>query len=168
MVGTEVNIVYTGDNPRRRDQVALIRDHCNEAGWDVQDGGSDDPYGTDLPQGNFDVAMFGWIGSGYVSGTSSTFMTPPSCTPEGSGNNTQCYSSEEVDALYEQLLAEPDWEAQRELVKQIEAQLWEDLPTLPLFTHPYLVAYYDDLQGIEPNPTQQGVTWNKDEWSRAM
>lgn len=167
MVGTDVRIVYTAANPRRVDQVALIRDACNEAGWNVIDGGAEDPFGVEIPEGNFDIAMFAWIGSGYVSGTSSTFMTPEACTPEGTGNNSQCYSSEAVDGLYEQLLAEPDLEAQRGLVKQIEAELWKDLPTFPLFTHPYLVAWYDDVEGIEPNPTQQGITWNKEVWTRS-
>lgn len=167
MVGTDVRIVYTGDNPRRQDQVALIRNHCNEAGWNVIDGGAEDPFGVEIPQGNFDIAMFAWIGSGYVSGTSSTFMTPESCTPEGTGNNSQCYSSEKVDQLYSELLAEPDLAAQRELVKQIEAELWKDLPTFPLFNHPYLAAWYDDVEGVVPNPSQQNITWNNEDWVRS-
>ncbi|NED98060.1 ABC transporter family substrate-binding protein [Phytoactinopolyspora alkaliphila] len=168
MVGTEVRIVYTEANPRRVDQVALIRDACNQAGWDVVDAGSADPFGVEIPDGNFDVAMYAWIGSGYVAGTASTFMTPSSCTPEGTGNNSQCYSSEVVDDLYRELLQEVDVDAQRELVKQIETQLWADLPTIPLFTHPYLLAWAEDVEGITPNPTQQGVTSTKHEWNRAL
>ncbi|NDL59782.1 ABC transporter substrate-binding protein [Phytoactinopolyspora mesophila] len=168
MVDTEVRIVYTEANVRRQDQVALIRDACNEAGWDVVDAGSSDPFGVEIPEGNFDIAMFAWVGSGYVAGTASTFMTPASCTPEGTGNNSQCYSSETVDDLYAELLQEVDIDAQRELVKQIEAELWADIPTIPLFTHPYLLAWADDVTGVTPNPTQQGVTSTKHEWNRAL
>ncbi|WP_166348913.1 ABC transporter substrate-binding protein [Phytoactinopolyspora limicola] len=168
MVGTEVRIVYTEANVRRQDQVALIRDACNEAGWDVVDAGSSDPFGVEIPDGNFDIAMFAWIGSGYVAGTASTFMTPQACTAEGTGNNNVCYSNETVDSLYRELLQEVDIDAQRELVKQIEAQLWEDLPTIPLFNHEYLLAWADDVEGVTPNPTQHGVTATKHEWERAL
>lgn len=166
MVGQELRIGYQSPNPTRTNQVELIRDSCEEAGWDVVDAGSDEFFGRNMPEGNYDVALFAWIGSAYVSGTASTFMTPESCGFGTTGNNFGCYSNEEVDALYEQLLEELDVDAQRPLVKEIETILWEDLPTIPLFTHPNMVAWADDVEGVAPNPSQGGITWNKHEWGR--
>ena len=165
-VGLEVRIGYQTPNPRRTNTVELIRDSCNEAGFEIVDHGMDPFFGGGLDEGDFDVALFGWVGSAYVSGTASTFETVQACQPGQKGNNNGCYSSEVVDDLYGQLLGELDVDAQRELVKEIETVLWEDLPTIPLFTHESLVAWVDDVQGIVNNQTQGGVTWNKDEWSR--
>lgn len=167
MVGMDVRIGYQQPNPRRTNQVELIRDACNEAGFNIIDNGSDDFFGVGLDQGDFEVALFAWVGSAYVSGAASTFQTPEACAPGSKGNNNGCYSNPEVDALFDELLAELDPDAARELVKQIEAILWEDLPTIPVFTFPALAAWADDVQGVVPNFTQGGITWNMEEWSRS-
>lgn len=168
MVGTEVRIGYQNNppNPRRTNTVELIRDSCNEAGFEIVDHGMDPFFGGGLDQGDFDVALFGWIGSGYVSGTSSTFTTPGACAAGQKGNNNGCYSNPDVDELYRQLLSELDLDAQRVLVKEIETILWEDLPTIPLFTFPSIPAWADDLQGVINNQTQDTLTVHKHGWSR--
>jgi peptide/nickel transport system substrate-binding protein len=167
-VGTEVRIGYQNNppNPRRTNTVELIRDSCNEAGFEIIDSGMDPFFGGGLDQGDFDVALFGWVGSAYVSGTSSTFTTAPACAAGQKGNNNGCYSNPDVDDLYRQLLSELDIDAQRVIVKQIEAILWEDLPTIPLFTFTSIPAWADDLQGVVDNQTQDTLTVHKHGWSR--
>jgi peptide/nickel transport system substrate-binding protein len=167
MVGMDVRIGYQQPNPRRTNQVELIRDACNEAGFNIIDNGTDDFFGVGLDQSEFEVALFAWVGSAYVSGAASTFQTPPACAPGQKANNNGCYSSAEVDDLFGQLLTELDPDAARELVKQIETILWQDLPTIPLFTFPGLAAYAEDVQGVEINFSQGGITWNMEEWSRS-
>ena len=168
MVGAEVRIGYQVPNPRRTNTVELIRDACGEAGWTIVDQGSDTFFGTELPEGNYDVALFGWVGSAYVSGTASTFMTPEACATGSTGNNFGCYSNPQVDDLYQQLLIEVDVDNQRQLVKQIEAILWEDLPTIPLFTHTSIPAWADDLEGVVNNQSQANLTFNKHAWTREV
>lgn len=166
MVGMDVRIGYQQPNPRRTNQAELIRDACNEAGFNVIDNGADDFFGRGLPEGDFEIAMFAWVGSAYVSGAASTFQSPEACVAGSTGNNFGCYSSDEVDTLFDELLTELDPDAARELVAQIEAQLWEDIPTIPLFTFPGVGAWADDVQGVEINFSQGGITWNMEEWSR--
>lgn len=168
MVGTEVRIGYQIPNPRRTNTVELIRDACEEAGWVIVDDGSDTFFGSELPEGNFDVALFGWVGSAYVSGTRSTFATPEACATGSTGNNFGCYSNQAVDDLYDQLVREVDVDAQRQLVKQIETILWEDLPTIPLFTFTSIPAWADDLQGVVNNQSQATMTFNKYAWIREV
>lgn len=166
MTGMDVRMGYQQPNPRRTNQVELIRDACNEAGFNVIDNGTDDFFGVGLAQGDFEVALFAWVGSGYVSGTSSTFMSPDACASGSKGNNNGCYSNPEVDELYRALLSELDPDAARNLVKEIETLLWEDIPTIPIFTFPALVAWSEDVDGVVNNLTQGGITWNMHEWSR--
>jgi len=166
--GTTVRIGYQTPNPRRSNIVDLIRDNCGEAGFDIQDAGVDDFFGRALAEGDWDIALFAWVGSGYVSGTASTFSSPEACATGSTGNNFGCYSNSEVDDLYTELLGELDPDAARQLVKQIEDILWEDLPTFPLFTFPSLAAWADDIEGVVNNNTQGGITWNMYDWNRVF
>lgn len=156
-VGTQVRIGYQTPNPRRSDQVSLLRDSCNQAGFDIIDAGQEDFFGNGLANGNFDVAMFAWSGSPLVSGSSSTFIT-------GGGNNNGKYSNPEVDALTAELNVTPDPAEQLELIKQIETILWEDLATIPVFAFPSITAWDANVENVVPNSTSAQVTWNKHEW----
>ncbi len=163
LTGTELRLGHNA-NARRVQEAALIVDACgpNGAGFNVVDIGNEnffEPEG-ELATGAFDVAQFAWSGSPLKSGSASTFQT-------GGGNNNGKYSNPEVDALIEQLNAETDPDAQTELVTQIETILWNDLATIPGFAFPGLLATTTDAQGVEYNPTQAGLTWNMQEWSRA-
>ncbi len=155
-----VRIGYRTPNQRRTDEVALIRDSCNQAGFDIQDIGAEDFFGNGLANGIFDVALFAWAGSALVTGDASTYVT------EG-GNNNGKYSNPEVDTLTTQLSAELDLDAQVELNKQIDDILWTDLPTIPLFAFPGILATDPSAQNVEYNASQAGLTWNMNAWSVA-
>ncbi|MFC3686778.1 ABC transporter family substrate-binding protein [Aquipuribacter hungaricus] len=151
-------------NARRTQEAALIVEACgpNGAGFEVQDIGNAnffEPEGA-LNTGAYDVAQFAWSGSPLKSGSASTFQT-------GGGNNNGQYTNPQVDELVNQLNAETDPDAQTELVIQIETILWEDLATIPGFAFPGVLATTADAQGVEYNPTQSGLTWNMQEWTRS-
>ncbi|WP_336922963.1 ABC transporter family substrate-binding protein [Aquipuribacter sp. SD81] len=166
LTGTTLRLGHNA-NPRRQQEAALIVDACgpNGAGFDVQDIGNENFFEADgeLATGAFDVAQFAWAGSPLKSGSVSTFE----CVPEGEpkGNNNGYYCNEEVDALLDQLVQEPDADAQTELVTQIETILWEDLATIPGFTFPGLLATTSGVEGVVYNPTQADLTWNAWEWA---
>lgn len=159
-VGTKVKIGYIAENQRRADQFALIQDSCNKAGFDIVDGVTPTFFDGDgeLVTGNYDVAMFAWSGSPLVSGSSSTYVT------EG-GNNFQSYSNATVDELTKKLDVTTDRAGQLELITQIETELWNDLATIPLFTHPGLAAYGSNTDGVVFNASQGGLTWNAENWT---
>ncbi|GAA1908037.1 ABC transporter substrate-binding protein [Streptomyces sodiiphilus] len=167
-VGTTIK-VQTLDNQRRNDTGALIKDACDEAGFDVDFSATPDFFATDggLSQGTFDVAMFGWIGSSLISGWNSTFKTVEECTADGKGNNNGCYSNPEVDKLLQEVLVEADQETALQMVAEIEKILWQDLATIPIFQHPNITAWAENVENIVPNPTQTGVVWNMPEWSKS-
>ena len=147
-------------NQRRADEVALTTASCAEAGFEIIDAGSPTFFDVELPEGDFDIAMFAWSGSSLKSGTSSTYQT-------NGGNNQGNYSSEDVDALIEELNAELDPARINELANEIDTILWEDLATIPVFTFPSLTATSNTAVGIEPNPAQNGLTWNIEQWQVA-
>ena len=167
-VGQVVRMGTTADNKRREDTLQLVKESCDEAGFDVQPYYEANFFDADggLSQNTYDVALFAWVGSSLVSGWNSTYRTAQ-CTPEGKGNNNGCYSSEAADAVLEQIRLETDTEAIPGHIAEIEKILWDDVATIPLFSHPGLLAYQDNLENIVPNPAQSGFVWNQPEWKIA-
>ena len=52
------------------------------------------------------------------------------------------------------------------LMNQIDAVLWDDMATLPLFQFQEMIAYSDTVQNVIFNGPL-GVTWNANEWALA-
>lgn len=147
-------------NLRRQNQVALAKESCDQAGFEIIDAGTATFFDVELNEGNFDVAMFGWAGSPLKTGASSTFQT-------GGGNNVGNYTNEEVDALIDELNQELDPAALEEIANEIDTILWDDLATIPVFTFPSLLATAEGTGNVELNPSQNGLTWNFEEWTVA-
>jgi ABC-type transport system substrate-binding protein len=162
LTGTTLRLGHNA-NARRTQEAALIVEACgpNGAGFDVQDIGNENFFEAEgeLATGAFDVAQFAWAGSPLKSGSASTFQTD-------GGNNNGSYSNPEVDELIAQLNQETDADAALDLVIQIETILWDDLATIPGFAFPGVIATTADAQGVVYNPTQAGLTWNMQEWTR--
>jgi peptide/nickel transport system substrate-binding protein len=145
-------------NKRRADTVALVAASCKQAGFNVVDAGTPDFFEKALPTGNFDVALYAWSGSPLVTGSSGIYITK-------GGSNFQAYSNPKVDQLTTSLNGEIDEAKQIELIKQIDTELWTDLTTIPLFTHPGILGTAPEAEGVEYNATQQDLLWNAQNWS---
>lgn len=161
-VGTEVRLGYIVPNDRRQAEAQLVMDSCGPdgAGFDVKDEGDKTFFNADgaLVTGRFDVAMFAWIGSPLVTGSSAIYVTD-------GGSNYGNYSNKQVDELTAQLNQTTDPEEQKNLIIQIETILWDDLATVPVFAFPGIVAYAANAEGVEYNATQAGLTWNMQDWA---
>jgi peptide/nickel transport system substrate-binding protein len=159
-LGTRVRLGYQAPNPRRKAEFDLIRDFCGQAGFKVVDASSSTFFGGPLDRGEFDVALFAWNGSPLVTQAYNTYISKGS---ENHGN----YSSPEVDTLLKQLYSELNPGRQLDLMGQLDAALWKDLATIPLFAFPALLATASDVQGVRYNPNPAGVTFNMNTWTRS-
>ncbi|MFW2514689.1 ABC transporter substrate-binding protein [Demequina sp. SO4-13] len=157
-----VRIGYSGPNPRRTDQVALIKDSCDQAGFEIEDIGNPDFFaaGGNLDTGDFDVALFAWSGSGQITSGQNIYATD---RPQ----NYIGYSNETVDEAWDTLTSTLDTDVHLEQTKIIERALWEDLYGIPIFAHPGVAAWDSTIQNIEPTSAQSGIVWNAEEWVRA-
>ncbi|WP_130796318.1 ABC transporter substrate-binding protein [Streptomyces otsuchiensis] len=166
-VGTEIRL-RTLDNPRRNAQGQLIKDACDEAGFEVDFEAHGDFFAQDgaMYTNRYDVAMAGWSGSAVIAGWNSTYSTPDECSASGKGNNNGCYSNADLDALLEQVLEAADEDEKVELISEISSILWSDGVSVPLFNHPGMAAWADDVQNVVPNPAQSDIVWNMPLWAR--
>ena len=157
-VGTSVTIGYNSPNPRRTETVALIKSSCDEAGFDVQDGGNANFFTEVKPAGDYDVALFAWAGSGQKASGRNIYHT------DGNQNDVE-YSDATVDEAWDTLATSLDEAEQLEQVKIIEKALWDTLFGIPLYAHPGVTAHSADLANVRFTAAQSGALWNVEQWA---
>lgn len=156
----KVRIGYSAPNPRRTNEVALIKSSCDEAGFEIEDVGNKDFFAKTLPNGDYEVALFAWAGSGQIVSGQNIYASTGQ-------QNYGGYKNDKVDAAWEALGSTLDTAKQQEQVKIIEKELWDTLYGIPVFAHPGLVAYDATISNVRKTATQSTVAWNAEQWVRA-
>lgn len=156
----KVRIGYAAGNQRRQETVALIQSVCKDAGFDVVDAASDTFFEKELGNGDYEIALFAWSGSGQITSGQNIYAT-------GRQQNYGEYSSETVDKAYDTLVSTLDEQVHLEQTKIIEKELWDTLYGLPIYAHPGVVGADASLENIRPTATQSQVSWNAFQWVAA-
>jgi glutathione transport system substrate-binding protein len=118
-------------------------------------------FGQDLPNGNYDLAMFAW--SGGIDPAPNTSIW--SC-PAGVGTqNYTGYCNKAIDAAFVKGNAELNPKKRIGFYNRVDALLARDLPTIPLYQKPTFLVYHNYVKGMTDNTTQAGPMWNAEYWS---
>lgn len=152
----------TGDELRETQEV-LIQAEAREAGIEVvfdnvppaQLAAKLLADGSDPKIRPFEIANVGQTIL-FASGASAVFGS-------GAAQNVTKYSSPYVDERFARARAELDAAQRTKLYNEIDAKLWEEMPRLPLYQRPGLVAYRDNVVNIAPSPAL-GPFWNTARW----
>ena len=150
----------TAGNKLRETQGELFQAQMKDLGIEIKIANVDSTkfFGEWLPNGNFDIADFAWVGTPFaISGSRDLYRT-------GGGGNYGQYSSKKVDDLFTQANGETDETKSAELGNQIDQQITTDMATIPLYTKPTFIAYRNTFANIHDNATSEGpfnaaVTW---------
>lgn len=156
----KVRIGYAAGNQRRQETVALIQSVCKDAGFNVVDSSSDKFFDKDLPNGEYEIALFAWAGSGQITSGQNIYATK---RPQNYGG----YSNEKVDKAWDTLVATLDENVHKEQTIIIEKELWDTLYGIPLYAHPGVTGADSKLQNVRPTATQSQVAWNASQWVAA-
>ena len=157
--GAKVRIGYAAPNPRRSQEVQLIKNSCEKAGFKIEDVSSKDffdPGGT-LDTGKYEVALFAWAGSGQKTSGWNIYHS------KGAQNYGK-FKNADVDAAFDKMKRAMSDEDHLAAVKEAEKALWENLYGIPVFQHPAMEAADPNLANIAHTVTQSGITWNIDQW----
>jgi peptide/nickel transport system substrate-binding protein len=162
-----IQIDTTANNPLRQTTIEVMIPQLREAGINATFNANPDIFAgadkpTSLEAGGFQAALFAWVGAPLRSATQSIYSTPQG------DNIQQNYSRQgtpEIDAMFQEFVTEPDPEAQADLGNQIDALLWEQVATVPLYQKPTFIAYQSSIEGVEDNSTQAGPLWNSETWT---
>jgi peptide/nickel transport system substrate-binding protein len=152
------------NNARRSSEQQLIAASCGQAGISVLDD-SDPNWSDRAGQGQFDAAVFAWIGNPLLSSNRSIYKTPADKT--NLNQNFGYYSNPQVDTLMDKLATDTDPTGLAKAANDADKLIWSDLGTIPLFQFPDLLAYSDKVSGVVYNPTQFDLTWNDNKWAVA-
>ena len=152
----------TAGNKLRETQGELFQSQMKDMGIQIKISNVDSTkfFGEWLPNGNFDIANFAWVGTPFaISGSRDLYRT-------GGGGNYGSYASKKVDDLFTQANGETDEAKSAELGNQIDQQLTEDMATIPLYNKPTFIAWRSTFGGIRDNATNEGPFYAANTWGQ--
>jgi len=153
-------LTTTAGNALREQQLELVRSQLAEAGMEatIDNCPSTCVFSERLPEGNFDIANFAWVGGATpINGVTQLYTT-------GSDSNYGGWTNPEWDALGVQALSELDPATRIEFGNQLDAILWDEMVVLPLYQKPTFIANTSNAVGIEDNSSNEGPFWNSQVW----
>jgi peptide/nickel transport system substrate-binding protein len=154
----------TQGNKLREDTGVLIKSQLKEIGIDVviRNLPSTEYFGEALPAGDFDMGLFAWVGTPFAaSANKSLYVT---ATPENRQSNYALVSDKRVDDAFDQVVTELDEQKVIDTMNQIDAWLWEDMATIPLYQKPTFLASRATFAGIKDNASSQSPFWDSEKW----
>ncbi len=119
----------------------------------------------DLPNGNYDIILFAWVGTPDISGWDAIYGCRSGS--DHAQDNNQGYCDQKVDKLLVAANHQLDATKQYNITNQALAQMVKQVPTVPLFQKPTYLVYRTVLKGLVENPTSEGPVWNINKWTKA-
>ena len=117
-------------------------------------------FGTTLPSGDWDLAMFTWVGS------PSTPITIKDLYACGGDQNYMNYCNKKLTAVQNAVAGELDAAKRAQMLNSSELKyMVKDIPSIPLFARPIYVIRANSVKGPVVNPTTEGSPWNVANWA---
>ena len=156
----DIRFTYAATSGLRAEQVQLIKNSCDQAGFNIIDTPDEDVFTTISSRGQWDAVVFGWSGSGLVASGESIYVT-------GGDQNFGGYSNKTVDEAWKKIVTTVDRDEAEQLKIPMETALWEDPYNAVLYANPGMVAFSSKVSGAAFNPVQTGATWNAATWTKS-
>lgn len=119
-------------------------------------------FGTNLPKGEYDIALFAWVNTPFVSGNQSIYCSYTNTNE--CGQNWIHFANPQVDQLMVSANSAPDAATEAKDYNQADQVLWSQMATLPLFQVPQYTAWSNTVANVIPNTSSVGLTWNIQDW----
>jgi peptide/nickel transport system substrate-binding protein len=117
-------------------------------------------FGTTLPSGDWDLAMFTWVGS------PSTPITIKDLYACGGEQNYMNYCNKKLSAVENAVAGQLDSAKRAQMLNSSELKyLVKDLASIPLYARPIYVIHSTSVKGPVVNPTTEGSPWNVANWT---
>ena len=129
----------------------------------IQNYAAADLFGTNLPNGTFQIAEFAWVPTPFISANQSiycSYTAPTTC-----GQNYNHAANSQVDTLMKNGAAASSQSLETADFNKADTILWQNMVTLPLYQKPQFWAWSNTLHNVQPNTSSVGVTWNAENWT---
>ena len=119
-------------------------------------------FGTNLPNGTYQIGEFAWVATPFVSSNQSIYCSYTDAT--ACGQNWTHSSEANVDSLMKSGASAPSTSQEATDFNKADSALWQQMVTLPLYQKPQFFAWTNNLKGVVPNTSSVGITWNAEDW----
>jgi peptide/nickel transport system substrate-binding protein len=119
----------------------------------------------DLPNGNYDIILFAWVGSPDISGWDAIYGCRSGSDHAQDNNQGYCNRTVDKDLVAANHQLNPV--KQYAFTNKALAAMAKDDPGVPLFQKPTYLIYRTTLKGLKENPTSEGPVWNIGKWTKA-
>ena len=161
--GTKLSFQFesTRGNKLRELSFTIFQDQAKQAGIELLNNfkPAGTYFGQDLPNHNYDLALFAWVGSPDPAGSVEIWKC-------NGAQNYMEYCNQKVTSLLEKTDVTLDPAKRFALFNQADALMANDIPTIPLYQKPTYFVYKAGIKGMKDNATNQGPTWNAEAWSQ--
>ena len=157
------SFVWKSGNQLRQLTFEALQAQLKQVGIEIKADDSPNALTQRLPNGDFDIILYAWIGNPDISGLDSIYGCRNDATNEAQQNNTG-HCNKRADKLLKQANRIFNTAQQAKVTNQALALIAKDLPTIPLFQKPTYLIYKSKLKGLKENPTNEGPVWNVGKW----
>jgi peptide/nickel transport system substrate-binding protein len=119
-------------------------------------------FGTNLPNGTYQIAEFAWVSSPFTSGSQAIYCSYTNTAD--CGENWIHYANPQVDKLMTEGTQATSQTQEAADYNAADKILWQDMATLPLYQKPQYFAWSSKYANIVPNTSEVGVPWNGNLW----
>ena len=155
------SIITTGGNTLREQTEQIIVDQLKPIGIKITIANKAGSAALDpITSKKYDLALFAWVASPFPSSNVAIYSTK-------GGQNYTNYSNPALDRVLDEMLTAPDHATEVRDSQEADKILWQDLPTIPLYQKPTVLAYTSNLLNVRENASVQGPLWNAQEWGTA-
>jgi peptide/nickel transport system substrate-binding protein len=165
----ELRFNTTAGNQRRATSAAIFSQQLAAIGIKLNVGfepANPNFFGTRLPNHDFDIAEYAWLGSPDPAGFDAIYQCIDTAKNLG-GSNYKVYCNKTVDALIEKGESDLNPTTRTATYQKAAQMVSHDLAIVPLYSPPQILVYKSGIKGMERsnNPTLLGPTWNIEQWS---
>jgi len=119
-------------------------------------------FGTNLPNGTFQIAEFAWVSTPYPSTNQPLYCSYTNTT--NCATNYNHYANTQVDQLMSEGAAATSPSQEVADYNAADKILWQDMVTLPLYQSPQYFAWTNTYGNLIPNTSSLGIPWNANLW----
>jgi peptide/nickel transport system substrate-binding protein len=129
---------------------------------DIQNYDANTFFGTNLPNGTYQIAEFAWVAAPFVSENQSIYCSYTNTNM--CDDNWIHYANPQVDKLMAEGSAASSPTQEAADYNAADKILWQDMATLPLYQTPEYFAWTSTYGNVIPNTSEVGVPWNGNLW----
>jgi peptide/nickel transport system substrate-binding protein len=167
-VPATVRFNTTAGNQRRATSAAIFSQQLQAVGVKVNVGfepANPNFFGQRLPNHDFDIAEFAWLGGPDPSGFDAIYQCQDNAKNLG-GSNYKLYCNKSVDAMLTKGEADLNPTTRTATYQAAAKIVAHEIAVIPLYSPPQILVYKSAIKGMENsnNPTLLGPTWNIEQW----